>query len=57
VVYPTTVGAFAVGVVSVDSHCWPSGEIFVDVCLTARSSDRMPWRQLPYHMGMPKNTT
>jgi hypothetical protein len=33
------VGAFAVGIVPVDSHCWPSGEIFVDVCLTARSGD------------------
>jgi hypothetical protein len=41
VVYPSTVGAFAVSIVSVDSHCWPSGEIFVDVCLMARSGDNM----------------
>jgi len=39
VVYPTTVGAFAMDIVSVDSHCRSSGEIFVDVCLMARSGD------------------
>jgi hypothetical protein len=38
-VYSTTVGAFMVSIVPVDSHCWPSGEIFVNVCLMARSSD------------------
>jgi hypothetical protein len=39
VVYPSTVGAFAVSIVPIDSHCWPSGEIFVDVCLMARSGN------------------
>jgi hypothetical protein len=43
VVYPTTVGAFAVGVVPIDSNCRPSGEIFVDACLTARSGDTHTW--------------
>ena len=38
-VFLTTVGAFAMGVVPVDSHCWPSGEIFVDACLAARSGN------------------
>jgi hypothetical protein len=41
VVYPTTVGAFVVSVVPVDSHCQPSGEIFINVCLMARSGDRV----------------
>jgi hypothetical protein len=41
VVYPTTVGAFTMGIVPVNSNCRPSDEIFVDVCLAARSSDTM----------------
>jgi hypothetical protein len=28
------------GIVSVDSNCRPSGEVFVDACLTARSGDK-----------------
>ena len=39
-IYPTTVGTFAMGIVSVDSNCRPSGEVFVDACLTARSGDK-----------------
>jgi len=39
VVYPTTVGAFAMGIVPVDSNCRSPSEIFVDACLAARSSD------------------
>ena len=38
-VYPTAVGAFAVSIVPVDPNCRPSGEIFVDACLAARSGD------------------
>jgi hypothetical protein len=40
VVYPTTMGAFTVGVVPVDSRCWSFGEILVDACLAARSGDK-----------------
>jgi hypothetical protein len=39
VVYSTTVGAFAMGIVPVDPNYRPSGEIFIDACLTARSGD------------------
>jgi len=42
VVYPATVGAFMMGVVPVDSNCRSLGEIFVDACLVARSSDTGP---------------
>jgi hypothetical protein len=46
VVYPTTVGAFVMGVVPVDSNCRSPGEIFVDACLPARSSDTASYLQL-----------
>jgi hypothetical protein len=39
VVYPATVGAFVMSIVPVDSNCRPSGKIFVNVCLIARSSN------------------
>ena len=39
-VYPTTMGAFMMGVVPVDSNCRPSSEIFINACLTARSGDK-----------------
>ena len=38
-VYPSTVGAFTMGVVPVDSNCRSPGEMFIDACLTARSGD------------------
>ena len=38
-VYPTTVGALVMGIVPIDSNCRLPGEIFVDACLMARSSD------------------
>jgi hypothetical protein len=39
VVHPSTVGAFAVSIVPIDSNCRPPGEIFINVCLAARSGD------------------
>jgi hypothetical protein len=39
VVYPTTVGTFAMGIISVNSNCRFSGEIFINACLTARSGN------------------
>jgi len=39
VVYPTIVGTFAIGIISVNSNCRFSGKIFIDVCLMARSGN------------------
>jgi hypothetical protein len=47
VVYPSTVGTFAMGIVPIDSNCRPPGEIFVDVCLVARSGDRYAQLRTP----------
>ena len=38
-VYPTIVGIFAMGIISVNSNCRFFGEIFIDVCLIARSGN------------------
>ena len=40
-VYPTTVGAFTMGIVPVDSDYRSPGEIFIDTCLVARSGDSL----------------
>ena len=37
----TAVDAFTVGVVSIDSNCRPSSEVFIDACLMARSGDSL----------------
>jgi len=55
VVYPSTVGAFAMGVVPVDSNCRPPGEIFVNACLTARPGDTNPHLEVPELPGLCKD--